>query len=51
MKKMFEFKMVKMVWRSCLMFVLYWALLFTIICIIAIAAILGLFVAHPEYLG
>lgn len=50
-KNMFEFKMVKMVWRSFLAIVLYWMFMITILLIVACFAILALIVVYPEYFG
>ena len=50
-KNMFEFRIVKMVWRSFLTIVLYWVLFITIALIIAGIAAFILFMIHPEYLG
>lgn len=50
-KNMFEFKMVKMVWRSFLAIVFYWVFMITIVLIIACLAILALIVVYPEYFG
>ena len=48
---MFEFRIVKMVWRSFLTIVLYWVLFITIALMIAGIAAFILFMIHPEYLG
>ncbi|MBR4136841.1 MAG: DUF3667 domain-containing protein [Bacteroidales bacterium] len=50
-KNMFEFRIVKMVWRSFLTIVLYWVLFITIALMIAGIAAFILFMIHPEYLG
>ena len=50
-KNMFEFRIVKMVWRSFLTIVLYWVLFITIALMIAGIAAFILFMTHPEYLG
>ena len=50
-KNMFEFRIVKMVWRSFLTIVVYWMLFIIIAMMIAGIAAIILFMVHPEYLG
>ena len=49
-KNMFEFKMVKMVWRSFLVIVFYWMIIVTLAIIAAVIGILMLYAIYPEYL-
>jgi len=48
---MFEFKTAKMVWRSFLMFAVYWAILFTIILVVSVTVLVVLYSIDPENLG
>ena len=50
-KNMFEFRMVKMVWRSFMTIVVYWVFFITLALMIAAIAAVVLFMVHPEYLG
>lgn len=50
-KNMFEFRIVKMAWRSFLTIVVYWMLFIIIAMMIAGIAAIILFMVHPEYLG
>lgn len=50
-QKMFEFKTAKMVWRSFLMFAVYWAILFTIILVVSVTVLVVLYSIDPENLG
>ena len=50
-RKMFDFSVVKMLWRSFLALMLYVVFIFTIICLVAIVIIVLFVLANPEYFG
>ena len=49
-KKMFEFKVAKMVWRSFLTIVLYWVIFITLALVAAGVGVVVLYMTNPEYL-
>ena len=49
-KKMFDFKVKKMLWRSFLTIVFYWVFLIALVLLVAIIVGVVFFIIHPEYL-
>ena len=49
-KKMFDFKVKKMLWRSFLTIVFYWVFLIALVLLVAIIVGVIFFIIHPEYL-
>lgn len=50
-KKMLEYSIFKMVWRSLLTIAFYWVFIITIAVVAAVVAILVLIMTYPEYFG